>query len=95
MAWVFGAGRLKLSCLRTRVLTLTQCEGRKPEDVMFYIGDFARVGRVSVRMLHHYDAIGLLSPDHVDSTGYRLYEATALARHVAAAPRGAGGSACR
>ncbi|ALV47158.1 MerR family transcriptional regulator [Arthrobacter alpinus] len=47
---------------------------------MFYIGDFARVGRVSVRMLHHYDAIGLLCPDHVDSTGYRLYEATALAR---------------
>ncbi|WP_104087164.1 MerR family transcriptional regulator [Arthrobacter sp. GMC3] len=47
---------------------------------MFYIGDFARAGRVSVRMLHHYDAIGLLRPARVDSTGYRLYEAAQLAR---------------
>ena len=29
---------------------------------MFAIGEFARHGRVSVRMLHHYDAIGLLEP---------------------------------
>ena len=29
---------------------------------MFAIGEFARHGRVSVRMLHHYDAIGLLAP---------------------------------
>jgi DNA-binding transcriptional MerR regulator len=27
---------------------------------MFSIGDFAMHGRVSVRMLRHYDAIGLL-----------------------------------
>ncbi|MDQ0808718.1 hypothetical protein QFZ63_000432 [Streptomyces sp. B3I7] len=27
---------------------------------MFTIGDFARHGRVSVRMLRHYDATGLL-----------------------------------
>jgi len=27
---------------------------------MFSIGDFARHGRVSVRMLRHYDALGLL-----------------------------------
>lgn len=47
---------------------------------MFHIGDFARAGRVSVRMLHHYDAIGLLRPARVDSTGYRLYEAPQLAR---------------
>jgi len=47
---------------------------------MFKIGDFARAGRVSVRMLHHYDSIGLLRPAHVDTTGYRLYEATQLAR---------------
>ncbi|MGK8552912.1 MerR family DNA-binding transcriptional regulator [Nocardia gipuzkoensis] len=43
---------------------------------MFSIGDFARHGRVSVRMLRHYDAIGLLRPDRVDATsGYRYYEA--------------------
>jgi DNA-binding transcriptional MerR regulator len=48
---------------------------------MFSIGDFARHGRVSVRMLRHYDAIGLLRPAHVDqSTGYRSYQASQLSR---------------
>jgi DNA-binding transcriptional MerR regulator len=48
---------------------------------MFAIGDFARHGRVSVRMLRHYDAIGLLRPAHVDpATGYRHYTAAQLAR---------------
>src|SRR5437762_5307744 len=47
---------------------------------MFTIGDFARLGRVSVRMLRHYDAIGLLRPAHVDpATGYRSYQAAQLA----------------
>jgi DNA-binding transcriptional MerR regulator len=48
---------------------------------MFSIGDFASHGRVSVRMLRHYDAIGLLRPAHVDpATGYRSYAAQQLAR---------------
>ncbi|MBL1079336.1 MerR family transcriptional regulator [Nocardia sp. 2] len=48
---------------------------------MFGIGDFARFGRVSVRMLRHYDQIGLLTPVEVDpSTGYRFYSADQLAR---------------
>src|ERR671923_4411 len=48
---------------------------------MFGIGDFARHGRVSVRMLRHYDAIGLLRPARVDPvTGYRSYEAQQLSR---------------
>jgi DNA-binding transcriptional MerR regulator len=47
---------------------------------MFAIGDFARHGRVSVRMLRHYDAIGLLRPAHVnEATGYRNYDAAQLA----------------
>lgn len=47
---------------------------------MFAIGEFARHGRVSVRMLRHYDAIGLLRPAHVDpATGHRAYEAAQLA----------------
>lgn len=38
------------------------------------ISDFARLGQVTVRMLRHYDAIGLLQPDSVDpSSGYRSY----------------------
>jgi DNA-binding transcriptional MerR regulator len=48
---------------------------------MFTIGDFASHGRVSVRMLRHYDAIGLLRPAAVDqATGYRWYEAGQLSR---------------
>lgn len=47
---------------------------------MFSIGDFAGLGRVSVRMLRHYDAIGLLRPARVDpATGYRFYTADQLA----------------
>jgi DNA-binding transcriptional MerR regulator len=46
---------------------------------MFSIGDFAGLGRVSVRMLRHYDAIGLIRPAHVDPhSGYRHYTAAQL-----------------
>jgi DNA-binding transcriptional MerR regulator len=48
---------------------------------MFAIGEFARHGRVSVRMLRHYDAIGLLQPARVDlATGYRFYDAGQLSQ---------------
>jgi DNA-binding transcriptional MerR regulator len=47
---------------------------------MFSIGDFARLGRVSVRMLRHYDAIGLIRPARVEeASGYRFYTAAQLA----------------
>jgi DNA-binding transcriptional MerR regulator len=47
---------------------------------VFSIGEFARHGRVSVRMLRHYDSIGLLRPASVDAdTGYRFYQARQLA----------------
>ncbi|MBQ2860317.1 MAG: MerR family transcriptional regulator, partial [Peptococcaceae bacterium] len=35
---------------------------------------------VSVRTLHHYDAIGLLKPTELTEAGYRLYDDTALER---------------
>lgn len=39
------------------------------------IGDFARLGQVSVRMLRHYDKVGLLRPAHVDPwNSYRSYD---------------------
>ena len=48
---------------------------------MFKIGDFSKLGQVSVRMLRHYDQLGLLKPDHIDKfTGYRYYTAQQLAR---------------
>jgi DNA-binding transcriptional MerR regulator len=44
------------------------------------IGEFARLGQVSVKTLHHYHQIGLLVPAAVDAaTGYRLYAAEQLA----------------
>ncbi len=46
---------------------------------MFSIGEFARLGGVSVRTLRHYDEIGLLRPATVDpDTGYRGYSARQL-----------------
>ena len=48
---------------------------------MFKIGEFSRFSRVSVRMLRHYDRLGLLRPAHVDPfTGYRYYSADQLPR---------------
>lgn len=41
---------------------------------MLQIGEFSRVCQVSVKTLHHYDKIGLLTPAEVDRfTGYRYY----------------------
>ncbi len=48
---------------------------------MLNIGEFARLGQVSPRMLRHYDRLGLLRPDRVDpDTGYRSYGVQQLAR---------------
>jgi DNA-binding transcriptional MerR regulator len=48
---------------------------------MLTIGDFARLGQVSPRMLRHYDELGLLRPQQVDSgSGYRFYAVAQLAR---------------
>ena len=48
---------------------------------MFSIGEFARLGTVSVRTLRHYDEIGLLPPAKVNpGTGYRGYSAEQLGR---------------
>lgn len=42
--------------------------------------EVSRLTGVSVRTLHHYDAIGLLAPTKVTEAGYRLYDDEALAR---------------
>jgi len=47
---------------------------------MLRIGDFARLGGVTVRALRHYEDEGLLAPAHVDEvTGYRSYQFEQLA----------------
>ena len=38
------------------------------------VGQIAEVAGVTVRTLHHYDALGLLTPDARSEAGYRLYE---------------------
>lgn len=47
---------------------------------MLTIGEFSRLGRVSPRMLRHYDALGLLCPDQVGENGYRYYRQEQLVR---------------
>ncbi len=44
------------------------------------VTQMAKLTGVSVRTLHHYDAIGLLRPTRVTEAGYRLYDETALER---------------
>lgn len=40
----------------------------------------ARAAGISVRTLHHYDAVGLLKPGHVGANGYRWYGKEELLR---------------
>ncbi len=44
------------------------------------VKEVSRLTGVSVRALHHYDAIGLLKPAVVTEAGYRLYDEPALER---------------
>lgn len=44
------------------------------------VKEVSRLTGISVRTLHHYDAIGLLPPTRVTEAGYRLYDNAALQR---------------
>ena len=44
------------------------------------VHEVSKLAKVSVRTLHYYDNIGLLSPTTVTEAGYRLYDDTALER---------------
>lgn len=44
------------------------------------VGQLARLSGLTVRALHHYDAIGLLSPSQRSDAGYRLYVQADVAR---------------
>jgi MerR family transcriptional regulator, thiopeptide resistance regulator len=64
-------------------LTLTLREG--PDCLLMkqrpcHIKEAARLAGVSVRTLHHYDAIGLLVPKVRSAAGYRLYDRDDLLR---------------
>ena len=54
---------------------------------MLKIGEFSKLSRISIRMLRHYDEIGLMKPVRIDAfTGYRYYseEQLPLAGRIAA-----------
>jgi MerR family transcriptional regulator, thiopeptide resistance regulator len=44
------------------------------------VGEVSQLAGVSVRTLHHYDQVGLLSPSHRSDGGYRLYSHDDLER---------------
>lgn len=44
------------------------------------VKEVSRLTGVSVRTLHHYDAIGLLKPSRITASGYRMYDYEALRR---------------
>ncbi|MHB8572324.1 MAG: MerR family transcriptional regulator [Candidatus Dormibacteria bacterium] len=52
---------------------------RFPHEASWRVGDLARMAGVSVRTLHHYQAIGILLPDARSSGGQRLYGPRQLA----------------
>ncbi|NKB89329.1 MAG: MerR family transcriptional regulator [Acidobacteria bacterium] len=47
---------------------------------MYKVGEVAEVAKVTIRTLHHYDEIGLLSPSGRSGSGYRLYSETDIER---------------
>ena len=44
------------------------------KNEVFRVGELAKRTGVSVRTLHHYDAIGLLAPSYRSESRYRLYD---------------------
>ena len=66
---------LVMKSARARIMKV-----RNWSDSMFRIGEFASLNRVSTKLLRHYDAIGLLKPEQIDTdSGYRYYSATQIA----------------
>jgi DNA-binding transcriptional MerR regulator len=51
-----------------------------PGAVGCSVGQVAALAGVTIRTLHHYDEIGLLSPGGRSAAGYRIYEASDLER---------------
>ena len=41
--------------------------------MLLSVGQLAKLTGLTIRALHHYDAIGLLAPSHRSDAGYRLY----------------------
>ena len=46
----------------------------------YQVKEVAELSGLSIRALHHYDAIGLLTPSFRTAAGYRVYDAYDLLR---------------
>ena len=46
----------------------------------YRVGEIARIARISVRTLRHYDDLGLLKPAMREASGYRVYDNDSLLR---------------
>lgn len=47
---------------------------------MMTVHEVSKIAGVSIRTLHHYDQIGLLTPASITEAGYRLYDEASLER---------------
>ncbi len=52
----------------------------KKEATSYTVGQVSELAGVTVRMLHHYDQIGLLTPSRRGDSGYRRYDDSDLER---------------
>ena len=52
----------------------------KQETAGYTVGEVAVLSGVTIRTLHHYDEVGLLSPGERSAAGYRIYEDPDLER---------------
>jgi DNA-binding transcriptional MerR regulator len=66
-------------------------QGTAPAGLLLKVGELAKHSGLTVRTLHHYDSIGLLTPSGRSDGGYRLYNGADVERlHGIQALRGLG-----
>src|SRR5258707_2883492 len=53
---------------------------RQSDEKLFQAREFAQLSGVTVRVMHHYDRLGLLKPTRHTRAGYRLYSQSDVAR---------------
>jgi DNA-binding transcriptional MerR regulator len=53
---------------------------KQKAQAVYRIQEFAKLAGVTVRALHHYDRVGLLTPSARSGAGYRLYQESDIAR---------------
>ena len=66
--------------LEVRLSSLIRRGGRTMAESLLKVGELARRTGLTVRTLHHYDNVGLLSPSCRTESGHRLYTSDDIAR---------------